>query len=275
MRSAAGADQVNYYEHHLGDYAAATAHLSWDEDMAYTRLLRAYYHHEKPLPLEVKELYRLVRASNSAQRKAVDGVLREFFVQHQDGWHQKRCDEEIARYQEKRAKAQRSADARWHTKRTDSDGNASASGEGMRTHSERIDDTDANALRTQCEGNAPSLQSPIPISNPISRVGERTRGARLPDDWILTPERRAIADAEHVDADRTFSKFTDHWRASSGANARKRDWDAAWRNWCRTESERKPLNGNSSGGNGKHVTKYERTRIEAPEVDEHGNKIPF
>lgn len=38
---------MNYYEHHLGDWAAATGHLTWDEDMAYTRLLRAYYHHEK------------------------------------------------------------------------------------------------------------------------------------------------------------------------------------------------------------------------------------
>ena len=43
---------MNYFEHHIGDYAAATAHLSWDEDMAYSRLLRWYYQHEKPLPAE-------------------------------------------------------------------------------------------------------------------------------------------------------------------------------------------------------------------------------
>ena len=40
---------MNYYEHHLGDWAAATGHLTWDEDMAYTRLLRAYYHAERPI----------------------------------------------------------------------------------------------------------------------------------------------------------------------------------------------------------------------------------
>jgi uncharacterized protein YdaU (DUF1376 family) len=41
---------VNFYKHHLGDYDAATAHLSWDEDQAYTRLLRLYYRTEKPIP---------------------------------------------------------------------------------------------------------------------------------------------------------------------------------------------------------------------------------
>lgn len=97
---------MNYYEHHLGDYAAATAHLSWDEDMAYTRLIRAYYHHEKPIPADLREACRLARATTPAQRRAVDTVLHEFFALHEDGWHQKRCDEEIERYQTKQPEAE-------------------------------------------------------------------------------------------------------------------------------------------------------------------------
>ena len=31
---------MNYYEHHIGDYDADISHLSWAEDMAYTRLIR-------------------------------------------------------------------------------------------------------------------------------------------------------------------------------------------------------------------------------------------
>lgn len=72
---------------------------------------------------------------------------------------------------------------------------------------------------------------------------EEARASRLPTEWSLTAERRQIAETEKLDADRTFSKFRDHWLAASGANARKRDWDAAWRNWCRNETDRKPLNG--------------------------------
>ncbi len=90
---------MNYFEDHIGDYAAATAHLTWDEDMAYTRLIRAYYHSEKPIPQG--QAYRLARATTPTQRKAVDTVIAEFFTLEEDGYHQKRCDEEIARFHEK------------------------------------------------------------------------------------------------------------------------------------------------------------------------------
>jgi uncharacterized protein YdaU (DUF1376 family) len=89
---------VNYYPHHIGDYAKDTNHLSWDEDMAYTRLLRAYYAREAPIP--ASEAYRLARASSKAQKAAVDAVLNEFFKREHDGWHNKRADEEIVRARE-------------------------------------------------------------------------------------------------------------------------------------------------------------------------------
>lgn len=86
---------MNFYKHHLGDYAAATSHLSWDEDCAYRRLIDQYYKREAPLPVDLKDVCRLARASTPAQRRAVDIVLREFFTLEDDGWHQKRCDSEI------------------------------------------------------------------------------------------------------------------------------------------------------------------------------------
>lgn len=61
---------------------------------------------------------------------------------------------------------------------------------------------------------------------------------RLPDDFKLTQERRLVAEAETLPADRTFAKFCDYWKALGGAKARKTDWDATWRNWCRNESDR-------------------------------------
>lgn len=87
---------MNYYKHHLGDYDADTAHLSWTEDMAYTRLIRLYYRRELPIPLDVAQTCRLVRATSKAERDAVQAVLDEFFERAEDGWHNKRCDEEIA-----------------------------------------------------------------------------------------------------------------------------------------------------------------------------------
>lgn len=86
---------MNFYKHHIGDYEADTSHLSWDEDMAYSRMIRAYYRTEKPLPKEEKDVCRLIRAKNKVQRDAVSVVLNEFFFLEADGWHQKRCDGEI------------------------------------------------------------------------------------------------------------------------------------------------------------------------------------
>jgi hypothetical protein len=77
-----------------------------------------------------------------------------------------------------------------------------------------------------------------------SRESRSARASRLPDDFVLTDERRLVAEAERLPAERTFSKFTDYWRSASGSKARKLDWDATWRVWCRTETDRnKPLNG--------------------------------
>ena len=67
--------------------------------MAYTRMLRVYYATERPLPADKRAVYRLVRAASKVEREAVDAVLGEFFISANDGFHQKRCDEEIERRQ--------------------------------------------------------------------------------------------------------------------------------------------------------------------------------
>lgn len=93
-------ESVNYYEHHLGDYAEATAHLTFIEDAAYSRCIRKYYTTEKPLPSDVSAVQRLVAARTKEERAAVELVLNEFFTLQEDGWHNRRCDEEIAKYRE-------------------------------------------------------------------------------------------------------------------------------------------------------------------------------
>jgi uncharacterized protein YdaU (DUF1376 family) len=91
---------MNYYEHHLGDWAKDTVHLTMLEEGAYRRLVDVYYVKEKPLPKAIRDIYKLARAGARPEREAVDAVLREFFQERDDGWHHKRCDEELARYAE-------------------------------------------------------------------------------------------------------------------------------------------------------------------------------
>jgi uncharacterized protein YdaU (DUF1376 family) len=137
---------MNYYEHHLGDYARDASHLSMLREGAYRRLLDVYYGRERPLPPDPDDYHDLARCVSKAERDAVDYVLRKFFDLREDGWHQKRCDEEIIRFRAKSEAAKASANARWsHNGR-----NANASANGMRPHSE------GNALQSPVS----SLQSP-------------------------------------------------------------------------------------------------------------------
>ena len=174
---------MNYYEHHIGDYAQATLHLSLLEDAVLGRMLRRYYADEKPLPADIAMVQRLVGARAPEEREAVETVLREFFTLAADGWRNKRCDAEIAKYLEKQEKAKKSASARWkgepQTQRnadampTDSEADANA----MRTHSERI----ANAERTQCSPDT-RHQSPEKETVPSELVGNV-----VPDPWRCPP----------------------------------------------------------------------------------------
>jgi hypothetical protein len=75
------------------------------------------------------------------------------------------------------------------------------------------------------------------------------RGQRLPEDWkpgeslMLWYRSEFLPNGWSDDARgncrREHDKFVDHWRAASGATARKKDWDAAWRNWMRRAWERR------------------------------------
>jgi len=91
---------MNYYEHHIGDYDQATAHLTACEDGIYSRLIRWYMASEAPLPADVKLIQRRVRAHSREEKSAVQSVLDEFFELTDDGYRQHRCDEEIERYKQ-------------------------------------------------------------------------------------------------------------------------------------------------------------------------------
>lgn len=88
---------MNYYQFHIGDYAAHTRRLSPIEDLAYRRLLDEYYLQECPLIGSVQDIARLIGLPNNAAD--VERVLNDYFDPFENGWANKRCDEEIERFQ--------------------------------------------------------------------------------------------------------------------------------------------------------------------------------
>ena len=213
------------------DYIAATRHLSLAERGAYTDLLFLSWE-MGALPSDPTRLARLVGCGADEFAEVWPAICAKF-VQTEAGLVNMRLEEHRAESMRRSASARASAQARW-----DRYGGCERNADAMRSHSER-----------NANGHAkPMLPSPSPSPSPNpSPEGEgearasarppRT-AARLSDGWELTEERRQVAVSEGVDPERTFAKFKDHWRAESSAKARKRDWDAAWRNWCRGEADR-------------------------------------
>lgn len=203
---------MNYYEHHIGDFLKKTVHLTAVEEGIYRRLLDRYYTTEAPLPADLRECCKLARASTKPERDAVKAVLTDFFQLQDDGYHQRRADEEIARFKDKQAKAKRSAEARWSAHRPQSEGNANA-----------YANASPDSMRTHCEGNAPrarphtpdtSNQSPDPIhthsatATDAGRVCRAMKRAGLPDVNPGHPDLLALIDAGASDAEFTGAATT-------------------------------------------------------------------
>lgn len=265
---------MNYYEHHLGDWAQATAHLTFVEEAAYLRLVRWYYAEERPLPADERAIFRLARASNEAERDAVKAVLADFFELRDDGYHQPRCDRELARYREKREKARGSANQRWNSERnanaSTKDANASESDAKAMLRNES-----SHAIRNALQSPDSSHQTPreeetphspplagadagsgrpatpaadAPAEKPKRKAKPEDRGTRIPDPFLLTTEMRAWAADEvpGVDVVAATKEFVDYWRDVPGQRGRKVSWSGTWKNRMReVYAKRRPMNGHT------------------------------
>lgn len=96
------------------------------------------------------------------------------------------------------------------------------------------DVTPANVRVTPSEAEADSSTEAGKSKRPRASAPPATR---LPEDFTLSQEMRELAETERLDPERTFATFCDYWHAASGARARKCDWLATWRVWCRSDKQ--------------------------------------
>lgn len=124
---------MHWFRFNIADYKKDTDHLSFAEHGAYVKALSRYYLLEEPLPLEEDKLFRFLGAKDEVEAQAIRNILDDFFLKTDVGFIHKRCDIEIEKYQEKSYKASQSAKVKWEKEKN------------------------ANAMRTQCDGNANSV----------------------------------------------------------------------------------------------------------------------
>jgi uncharacterized protein YdaU (DUF1376 family) len=85
---------MHYYQFNIGDYRAATAHLSNEEDLAYRRLLDMYYDTENQIPFDIQWVAKRLRLDC----EVVKSVLRDMFKLTESGWYHGRCETVIEQY---------------------------------------------------------------------------------------------------------------------------------------------------------------------------------
>ncbi|WP_010660231.1 hypothetical protein [Brucella anthropi] len=81
-----------------------------------------------------------------------------------------------------------------------------------------------------------SLRSDVKAQAPA----KAKRGSRLPDDFKADLSEASRLGLSEADAIREADKFRDYWNSQPGQRGVKLDWQATWRNWCRSAVERKP-----------------------------------
>ena len=86
---------MHYFQHNIADYRKDTMHLTLLEHGVYRQLLDQYYLNEKPLPLDLNRLFRLINARTENEQQAVKNIIDDFFTQTEDGFIHTRCDIEI------------------------------------------------------------------------------------------------------------------------------------------------------------------------------------
>lgn len=192
---------MNFYKHHIGDYAKKTAHLSIQEHGAYLLMLHTYYGTERPLP-KGEVLYRMLRAVTKAERSAVDSIARQFWKETDTGFVNGRAFEEIESATQLVQVARQNGNLGGRPKRTQ-----------RVSESKAIQTPDS---RLQCE------RADAPPAKAKSRATKR-----VPPDF--TPDVQfALAELPDLDVETEIAKLRD-WEFKTPRS----DWAAVWRNWIR------------------------------------------
>lgn len=95
--------------------------------------------------------------------------------------------------------------------------------------------TDSPSLNAECGNQREEKLSPT-----AAQSSRTPKASRLPDDWKLPQAWGEWALSEqpswtHEGVRWVADSFRDHWLAKGGADARKVNWEATWRNWVRRE----------------------------------------
>jgi len=198
-----------YYKFNIADWHLATSHLSLEEEAIYFRLINYYYDTEQAIPEETQSVIRRLRLGSYSEIVGI--ILKEFFTLESDGWHHKRCDDEISQY---------------HDKAEVNQINGKKGGRPKKTQSVSKDNPDITLTK-----NHKPLTNNHSIDVAKAPKAKRLSLEELPKEWedFCKKERPDLKPLN------IWNQFRDYWIAQGGQKGTKLDWFATWRNWVRSQ----------------------------------------
>jgi uncharacterized protein YdaU (DUF1376 family) len=213
---------------YIGDYLADTMRLTIDQHGAYLLLLMEYWR-QGPLPDDDAQLACIVKVDRKRWDRELKQAIRRFFTVEGDGLlHQKRLDTERQKAAELSAKRSDAANKRY-AKPSPTDCKPDAIAHQLDTHA---------GVDLQSQSQLPKEEKKIVVA----KATKADRSHRLPDDWEPTGADLMFAKTLGLDAVATALQFRDYWHSSGTASAKKTNWVAAWRFWCRNQKPTRPGN---------------------------------
>lgn len=205
---------MHYYQFNIADYRKDTQHLSLLEHAIYRSLLDTYYLEESPLCKDDAKLMRTHSIRTSEEKEAFKNVISDFFALEDDGYHHKKCDEELSRIYEKSEKARLSAKKRWEKKAN-----------GMRTHSEG-----------SANGMLPNTQDPIPNT----QEPKKNKAKRFTPPTVQEVSEYCLERKNGVNP----QKFVDYYQGIGWMRGKSKVkcWKSCVRTWEQNIDKNQPLN---------------------------------
>ena len=220
---------------YVGDYLADTTHLTTTEHGTYLLLLLCMWRSGGSLPADDAKLARFAKLTK-AQWDRSKGVILGFFEIENGLLIHPRLSKELTK----------------HTNAVEQRAIASSNGGKAKALKDK-ELALAAAKLTACQPEPEPYIERTPTAIAAVPQPNAASGSRLPSGWTPDPESLSTENPDLAQAE--LAKFRDYWSSSPGAQGRKADWQATWRNWLRRAAETHSSR-NSHGQRPHHDAKF-------------------
>lgn len=261
-------------------YLADTMHLSLEEHGAYLKILMVTWRNDgKALPDDAARMARVLGVTVARWVDKLRPALEPFFDLSNGTWFQKRLANEwefASKFRASQSEKGKKGGRPNSLKINETDKAAAFAGLKPEESPQPNTNTHPYGFVLERGGFSPppppdpaashdrvEVDPPAEQTAGVQPVGKRRqpipKSTRLPPEWTLPPDWLAWSLTEGLTArvaEREGEKFRDFWLGKSGADGRKNDWFATWRNWVRRSVDMGAKNGRrndtspASSGNG-------------------------